>query len=480
MDISTLKREGNETIGLNFPMSDDHLTSKLSEGAHNSLEAGNHVLSLPSEHEGSTGNATANISDDSSILNPVPCLDLGTLQTDESGWFELRFSMQNEQTDINNTQQSDGVSGSQTGETPLPEGEFLHGPNTGNSLPVTSEDNHFNPTYQGPTADLKVHRVNIVNEMIGIFKAEDITQSSIQFSFVDEVGYDATGVSREAYTLFWDNFMASSADGETYRIPALNPDFGLEEWQSIGRILSKGYKDHKVFPLALAPVFFIGMMFGEEMVSPEELLNSYYLFVSESDRDVLQSAIMGNLKDEDDKDILLELLEQEGVRYVPSNEHISQTVIQMAHKALIQKSSYALQIMSHVVQKELLGYFTDIDAIKTMYECLTPTSKRVCQLLKADPQNNDESQSLRYFQQFIRAQKEEGLAKLLHFLTGSRVISVDTISIEFTKRKGMERRPVAHTCGPVLELPSTYIAYRELRNEFEAVLSSGYLKMDIL
>ena len=268
LDINTLKREGNETIELNFPMSDVHSTSKLSEGAHNSLEAGNHILSLPTDegsasnananislHEGSASNANANISDDSSILNPVPCLDLGTLQTDESGCFELRFSMQNEQTDINNTQQLDGVSGSQTGETPLPEGEFLHAQNTDNSVAVTSEDNHFDQTYQGPTADLKVHRVNILNEMIGIFKAEDITKSSIQFSFLDEVGYDATGVSREAYTLFWDNFMASSADGETYCIPALNPDFGLEEWQSIGCILSKGYKDHKVFPLALAFVF---------------------------------------------------------------------------------------------------------------------------------------------------------------------------------------------------------------------------------
>ena len=164
---------------------------------------------------------------------------------------------------------------------------------------------------------------------------------------------------------------------------------------------------------------------------------------------------MGNLKDEDDKDILLKLLEQEAVCYVPSDEQISQTVIQMTHKALIQKSSYALQNMCDVVQKELLGYFTDIDAIKTMYDCLTPTSKRVCQLLKADPQNNDESQSLKYFQQFIRAQKEEGLAKLLHFLTGSQVISVDTISIEFTKHKGIERCPIAHTCGPVLELPLT-------------------------
>lgn len=41
----------------------------------------------------------------------------------------------------------------------------------------------------------------------------------------------------------------------------------------------------------------------------------------------------------------------------------------------------------------------------------------------------------------------------------------------FTAVDGLGRRPVAHTCGPVLELPWTYASYPELRAEFDSVLA---------
>lgn len=56
------------------------------------------------------------------------------------------------------------------------------------------------------------------------------------------------------------------------------------------------------------------------------------------------------------------------------------------------------------------------------------------------------------------------------FVTGSDVISVDKIGIMFTVVDGLARRPVAHTCGPVLELPVTYGSYPELRTEFDSIL----------
>ena len=53
--------------------------------------------------------------------------------------------------------------------------------------------------------------------------------------------------------------------------------------------------------------------------------------------------------------------------------------------------------------------------------------------------------------------------------------------VQFNKvRKGLGRAPIAHTCGPVLELPSTYCSYNELRGEFTNLLERGYLKIDIL
>ena len=50
-------------------------------------------------------------------------------------------------------------------------------------------------------------------------------------------------------------------------------------------------------------------------------------------------------------------------------------------------------------------------------------------------------------------------------------MTVDKIEVTVTKLD-FGRRPVAHTCGPLLELPSTYLSYPELRNEFDSILAN--------
>ena len=50
----------------------------------------------------------------------------------------------------------------------------------------------------------------------------------------------------------------------------------------------------------------------------------------------------------------------------------------------------------------------------------------------------------------------------------------EDISISFNALTGIARRPIAHTCGHVLELSSTYSTYVEFVKEFSAVLSSKY------
>lgn len=62
------------------------------------------------------------------------------------------------------------------------------------------------------------------------------------------------------------------------------------------------------------------------------------------------------------------------------------------------------------------------------------------------------------------------LSTLLQFLSGSNMITCDNIEVKFTTLEGTGRRPIVHTCGPSLELPSTYVCYNELAEEFAALL----------
>ncbi|MEQ2253251.1 hypothetical protein ILYODFUR_030203 [Ilyodon furcidens] len=108
------------------------------------------------------------------------------------------------------------------------------------------------------------------------------------------------------------------------------------------------------------------------------------------------------------------------------------------------------------------------------------TCRKVLKMIEASPVTPAEKQALRFLQQFIRGLDEVGLRRLLRFGTGADVICVTKVEVIFTALEGLARRPVAHTCGSVLELPSTYNWYPELRVEMENLLTSNYDTMDIV
>ena len=72
------------------------------------------------------------------------------------------------------------------------------------------------------------------------------------------------------------------------------------------------------------------------------------------------------------------------------------------------------------------------------------------------------------------------LSQFLRFTTTSDVLLSSKIEISFTKLEGASSRPIAHTCGPLLELPSTYSNFVELWKEFHNILSKDSWEMDIM
>ena len=73
------------------------------------------------------------------------------------------------------------------------------------------------------------------------------------------------------------------------------------------------------------------------------------------------------------------------------------------------------------------------------------------------------------------------LRLFLRFVTGSSVRIGKRIKIEFNNLSGLARRPSAHTCDCILELPITYPTSVEFANEFDQVLSSEYAwAMDVV
>jgi hypothetical protein len=62
--------------------------------------------------------------------------------------------------------------------------------------------------------------------------------------------------------------------------------------------------------------------------------------------------------------------------------------------------------------------------------------------------------------------------------SGADLLLAMEIIVRFVVQSEFERRPVAHTCGCVLELATTYDNVMDFRSEFNKVLESGVLTMD--
>lgn len=99
-----------------------------------------------------------------------------------------------------------------------------------------------------------------------------------------------------------------------------------------------------------------------------------------------------------------------------------------------------------------------------------PTAKKVIKALDAKPTSDAEKESLSFLKKFIKSLDAVSLKTFLKFVTGSDVMVLQTISVSFNSVEGIGRTPIAHTCGPTLELPSTYQSYNELAEEFTNIL----------
>ncbi|KAL3882538.1 hypothetical protein ACJMK2_028874 [Sinanodonta woodiana] len=243
-----------------------------------------------------------------------------------------------------------------------------------------------------------LHRSNLQEEMLQYFKASDILNTTLKFKFVNECGHDADGVSRDAYAAFWKSFFLRNADGEVYRIPVLSQDYGQEEWEA-------------------------------------------------SEKDVIEAVERGTQYDQDE---LLFLLDRFQCHKIPELSEMASIIVQIAHKVLIQESKYALDAISGVGKGVWQIDFPDTESILTVFRRLDPTIPKLIELLCASPRTKEENASIGFLHRFIRGRNKLQLRKLLRFLTGSDVICVDKIDIQL---------PSIHTCGPMLELPSTYANY---------------------
>ena len=108
----------------------------------------------------------------------------------------------------------------------------------------------------------------------------------------------------------------------------------------------------------------------------------------------------------------------------------------------------------------------------TLYLCKTTAILDAMFLKKYSSDESDVDLPNYHLKQYICSLQGKSLSLFLQFITGSDIVSCESIEVTFSVFEGMSRRPVAHTCGPLLEIPSSYQSYNELSEEFSELLQN--------
>ena len=271
----------------------------------------------------------------------------------------------------------------------------------------------------------------------------------------------------------WKAFMERSAKGEAEWVPSVQPHYQKPEWQAVGRILLKGFHDVQVFPLQLSKAFVIVLLFGEEEVSPDNLIESFMSYITPPEKDAVTKALRGVLDDDSDaKEELFDMLSRMDSETVPSSpEAVKACVMKLAQTELVQVGKYPLDAIISTARAGLLQLLPDVRSVHDLYTSKATTVRKVINLFQPQSEGRDEERATTYLKQYIKGLDQDNLKRFLRPVTGCDMICVAFIEIHFNKRKGIDRAPIVRTCTPMIELPTTYSSYTELRAEFNNILT---------
>ena len=329
--------------------------------------------------------------------------------------------------------------------------------------------------------EIVVHRGQVLRELVAFFKVNpevDFSSDVITATIVlpngeREQAYDSGGVMRDLLTEFWDDFYERCTTGTNLKIPCLRHDMEAADWKAVGKIIALGWMVQKILPIRLAPNFLKSVLYG---IAGDNLREEFLQFIPQSESRLLSSALenMENI----DMDELLDVLSTHECKVRVTKENLGAVIDQIAHLEMVQEPAFIRECLFEV----LITYELVMD-VENEFQKITPTSKKLITSLQCE---ESESDSFKYLKKYIREIDSDSrmLRTLLRFLTASDLMLYDSegkyfkIQVQIVDLEGIARRPVAHTCGRVLDLPRMYESYSVFKSEMNAVLNSNIWVMD--
>ena len=238
------------------------------------------------------------------------------------------------------------------------------------------------------------------------------------------------------------------------RVLFVRHDLYTSEWEAIGMILMKGYLDFGYFPIFISYCFIHYCLYGK--VEENELIDGFLKYLTADKHQIIDMALKSDSNEVFLSEVFLDILEQFNCHPLAGEAG-----------ALPETTSNGILLVVN-----LCVILIETSGLREFPKTL-PRSRTYLQK-GSKPENEAQRECLHYFKKYVKSLDKPMLKHLLEFLTASHLLIVDEIKVSFTKNDStFARRPIAYTCGPCLELPSTYSNLCEVREEFTPILKKS-------
>lgn len=260
----------------------------------------------------------------------------------------------------------------------------------------------------------------------------------------------------------------------------MNSSVNMATFATLGSVISHSYLVSGVFPDRVAfPCLEAALLGPSTVISNALLRESFVCCLSAHEASVVRNATSfgGSIYPLNIQDELISILSFYGCKEAPRPANLSQLLIQAAYYTFSIKPAAALSMMNAGIPENHRSFWKNrtVEKLYSFYISLSVSTAKVLNLLQEPViENASQAEVWQFLRRFVGNMNVDELRTFLRFVTGSFVISVPAISVSFNTLSGLARRPISHTCSPMLEISSTYVSLPEFTAEFSTVLFEPY------
>ena len=323
---------------------------------------------------------------------------------------------------------------------------------------------------------ISINRSNVVEKVKELYSNQEFCEVLPQFTFEGESARDLDGPKRAVYNMFWDEIFKMHFEGANTVVPRFGPDMCDELVILFGRIALHGYICSGMFPTRISKVFIKAMMFGEESIEQSELVQGLLEYVTDHEREFLSHCMSKTVFSPEEKEELLEVVAQFGVRSIPAPTNLYEQLVKIGRCELLQKSVWAFRpfrkgITDVPLQDPVWRIPSDLDVF---YEELSVTTEKVANLTHVDDEaslTKSQAKVFGFLRRYIKACNNEKVKVLYRFFTGSDVFALKELKVIFHFNLGSLPHISAHTCSGIIDMPSDgYVSYHDFQSQLDALL----------